>query len=232
MITPIVFCLLVTLFFGLIIAWFLSKRSIGKREKARVKVLTNIVTEKESQVEELESANVDKKNQLNKLINEGIVCRHQLLEQSNFLRKKSDELYKVQKRLEKVKDKKKSDEELEKQILELKKSKDEIMRLESILDKRDKIILSFKDQSRSKNEYLEKNELIEISKDQFIQIEKRLLEYQEKSDNLEYENSKLLAKSKLKKESTFLKDTNLYLSNLKDITLSNFLTKQHNLKKI
>jgi chromosome segregation ATPase len=229
MIKPTVFCLLIAVFLGFIIAWFVSKKSTRKREQARVKVLTNVVTEKENQLEKLESANMEKENRLNRLIDEGIVCRHQLLQQSNYLRKKSDELYKAQKRLDRVGDRKKSGGIFEKQILD---SQNKIRKLESIINKKNRTILSFKSENKSRSEYLEKNELIEISQDQFNEIEKRLLEYQKKADNLEYENSKLLAKSKLKKESTFLKDTNLYLSNLKEITLSNFLTKQHTLKKI
>ncbi|NEW61272.1 hypothetical protein GSY74_08245 [Sulfurovum sp. bin170] len=176
--------------------------------------------EKESVVTDLESACVERKNQLNRLIDEGIVCRHQLLQKSNFLRKKSDELYRVQKRLEEVKSK---------EILEKPKEKnsndnlfEEIKKMGNTIEEKDKTIAILK----SRVEESKDDNYIHISKDQFNQIEKRLKEYKSRADMLENENSKLLVLRRLRKESGFLEDINLYISNIKEATLSNFLKKR------
>ncbi|WP_223157512.1 hypothetical protein, partial [Sulfurovum sp. bin170] len=199
--------------------WFLSKRA-KDRDQSRVKLLSNIIMEKESVVTDLESACVERKNQLNRLIDEGIVCRHQLLQKSNFLRKKSDELYRVQKRLEEVKSK---------EILEKPKEKnsndnlfEEIKKMGNTIEEKDKTIAILK----SRVEESKDDNYIHISKDQFNQIEKRLKEYKSRADMLENENSKLLVLRRLRKESGFLEDINLYISNIKEATLSNFLKKR------
>ncbi|SFV65550.1 hypothetical protein MNB_SV-12-1961 [hydrothermal vent metagenome] len=102
MLNSIGFCLVLALLLVWAVAWFLSKR-VRDRDQTKVKLLSNTIIEKENIVKDLESVCVERKNQLNRLIDEGIVCRHQLLQKSNFLRKKSDELYRVQEKLKDVK---------------------------------------------------------------------------------------------------------------------------------
>jgi len=228
MVESISFCLVVALLLGLVIAWFLSKKSTTNIKEPKSQTLNSIITEKEKRVEELESAYIEKKNQLNRLVDEGIVCRHQLLQKSNVLRKKSDELYRVQEKLDRVKEK---IAYIENKISKQKESKEEsssselsieIKRLKEIIAKRDKSITVLK----SSIEELTNDNYIQISKDQFEQIEKKLKDYNNRVDELENENSKLLAMSRLKKEPRVLEDITLYLSNLKESTLSSFYSKR------
>jgi chromosome segregation ATPase len=228
MVESISFCLVVALLLGLVIAWFLSKKNTTNIKESKSQTLNSIITEKEKRVEELESAYIEKKNQLNRLVDEGIVCRHQLLQKSNVLRKKSDELYRVQEKLDRVKEK---IAYIENKISKQKESKEEsssselsieIKRLKEIIAKRDKSITVLK----SSIEELTNDNYIQISKDQFEQIEKKLKDYNNRVDELENENSKLLAMSRLKKEPRVLEDITLYLSNLKESTLSSFYSKR------
>jgi chromosome segregation ATPase len=228
MVESISFCLVVALLLGLVIAWFLLRRDTTNTEESKSQTLNSIITEKEKRVEELESAYIEKKNQLNRLVDEGIVCRHQLLQKSNVLRKKSDELYRVQEKLDRVKEK---IAYIENKISKQKESKEEsssselpieIKRLEDIIAKRDKSITILK----GSVEELTDDNYIQISKDQFEQIEKKLKDYNNRVDELENENSKLLAMSRLKKEPRVLEDITLYLSNLKESTLSSFYSKR------
>jgi chromosome segregation ATPase len=228
MVESISFCLVVALLLGLVIAWFLPKKSTTNIKESKSQTLNSIITEKEKRVEELESAYIEKKNQLNRLVDEGIVCRHQLLQKSNVLRKKSDELYRVQEKLDRVKEK---IAYIENKISKQKESKEEsssselsieIKRLKDIIAKRDKSITVLK----SSIEELTNDNYIQISKDQFEQIEKKLKDYNNRVDELENENSKLLAMSRLKKEPRVLEDITLYLSNLKESTLSSFYSKR------
>ena len=225
-------CLVVALFLGLIIAWYLSNRDSINMKESKSQALNNIIIEKENRVDELESAYIEKKNQLNRLVDEGIVCRHQLLQKSNFLRKKSDELYRVQEKLDRVKEKIAFLEKIEDSKIaksEEHKKRDstskllvEIKRLEDIIEEKDRTITIFK----NRIEELDDDDYIQISRDQFGQIENKLKDYRSSIDILENENSKLLAMSRLKRESRVLEDISLYLSNLKEATLSSFYNKR------
>jgi hypothetical protein len=196
MLESIGFCFVTFILLVLYITWFFLKKSVGKDE-LKVRRLDNTIMKRENSIKELERLYIEKKNQIDRLIDDDIVCRHQLLQTTNLLRKKSDELYRVQEKLKKIL-----------KVEEEKKSKKPI-----------------------EEESLNKN-YIKISKDQFKQIEKRLKEYKSRIDILEDENSKLLAHRKLKKESNFLEDINLYISNVKETTLSNLFEKEQKLKQI
>ncbi len=227
MVESIGFCLVVALFLGLVIAWFLPKRGAINVAESKSQGLNGIISEKEKRLDELESAYIEKKNQLDRLVDEGIVCRHQLLQKSNFLRKKSDELYRVQEKLERVKEKiAQIDERVEKESPKNQADNNElsieIKRLGDIIDERDKSIALLK----SNIQELTDENYLQISKDQFKQIEKKLKDYSNKVEILENENSKLLAMSRLKKESKVLKDIDVYISNLKEVTLSSLNRKR------
>jgi stage III sporulation protein SpoIIIAA len=112
-----------------------------------------------------------------------------------LLRKKSDELYKIQKGL----DNNSYDTQ-------------ELQRLRMIIIKKDKLI---------ENRKKDNSSYIEISKDQFQQIEKRLKEYKHKADTLEEENTRLSILNSSNKEFDFFKKVNYSISNMKAIALSN-----------
>ena len=68
---------------------------------------------------------------------------------------------------------------------------------------------------------------IEISKDQFQQVEKRLKEYKNRADILEEENVRLSLLNSSKKEFDFFKKMNYSISNIKDVALSNLFRDNH-----
>jgi len=223
--------------FGLVVCWIASKEFFGKQSIDKIKNLNSAISEKEICLRNLERDCAEKRNQLERLMDESLVCKHKLLEKSNLLRKKIDELYKVQeeldninKKITKVKEVEKKNKELLNYILKSKKidnqnidkefNSQELQRLRAIIIEKDKII------SRLRKEYSEKllvrrNSYIEISKDQFYQIEKRLKEYKHRADILEYENSRLDTFRNNKKESDFFDKINYSISNLKEVALLN-----------
>ncbi len=179
---------------GLIIGIFFSNFYLKKRFQFRIGLLNKKILEKESCLSDLENECKVKKRQLDKIIMDSIYCKAELLKLSNDFRRKSDELYRLQNRLNSIKSRISKVEEVERRnrILlskinrlerreeELKKSnlENEIRRLKEIISKRDSELEALR-----KREKLEKEKYIKISKDQFYQIENRLKEYKEKIDS-------------------------------------------------
>ena len=205
---------------SLIIGWFTSREFFRQKDINNLKSLHSIINEKEICLKNLELDCSKKQNKLDRLIDESIICKHELLQKSNLLRKKSDELYKIQKELNIIRDKISkvetvTNKKLENEsIIRNNKSNDaqELQRLRTIIIKKDKLI-----ENRKKNS----SSYFEISKDQFKQIEKRLKEYKEKADRLEEENTRLVLLNSSKKEFSFFKKINYSISNIKDVALSN-----------
>jgi chromosome segregation ATPase len=230
------FCFVVSLLIGSLLTLIILKLSKKRTNHLKVDTLNSNINEKEKAMKRLEASYSKKKNQLNRLIDEGIVCRHQLLQKSNFLRKKSDELYRVEERLDKMKQKIAMVEDIESrnrillnQISKLKKDSNpkqysnsalskEIKRLGKIIDERNQDIENLKDSAIDRKETY-----IELSKDQFHQIEKQLKEYKKKLELLEYNKNRELSTPNItKKESKLLDKRDLYLSTLKHIMLPDF----------
>ncbi len=173
---------------GLLIGIFFSNFYLKKRFQFRIGFLNKKILEKESCLVELESECNTKKEKLDKIIMDSIYCKAELLKLSNDFRKKSDELYRVQDRLDNMKGRISKVEEverenrvllakvdrLEKRELDSKESslKDEIERLRELILKKDMELETIK-----KREKIEKENYFKISKDQFYQIENRLKEY-------------------------------------------------------
>jgi len=206
-------CLLMAMISGLIIIWIFSNRGAINLEEYNSKVSNNSIREDDKIIEEIENAYVEKKNQLDRLVDDSIICKHLLLQKSNSLRRKSDELCKVKNRLEETQhginiNKIESNNTL----------LTEIRRLGAIIEDKDRVILTF----QSREEEFNDDSYMQISKDQFYQIEKKLKEHKSRVDMLENENSKLLALSRLQKEPRLLEDMKLYLSSIKDFGIANF----------
>jgi DNA repair exonuclease SbcCD ATPase subunit len=224
--------------FGLILCWLSSKEFFKRESLKDIKELNSTIHEKEIYLKELEADCAKKKTQLDRLVDESIVCKHKLLEKSNLLRKKIDELHKVQNRLDTIKDKiarvesvERKNRELLEQIAQINRedslneykkvsNSKELQRLRTIIIEKDKQIKSLREESYE-NALKRKSSYIEISKDQFQQIEKRLKEYKHRADILEYENSQLKMMHRPKKEFDFFEKINYSISNLKDVALSN-----------
>jgi len=202
--------LIIVSLLGLIIGWFASKEFFRRVDTKKIKSLNSTIKEREVCLKNLEIDCSQKQNKLDRLIDESILCKHELLQKSNLLRKKSDELYKIQKELN------------SKYIPREKRPKDtqELQRLRTIIIKKDKLIENIK-KEYAQNIQKRNSSYIEISKDQFQQIEKRLKEYKNRADILEEENARLNILNSSKKEFDFFKKMNYTISNIKDVTLSN-----------
>jgi len=195
--------LIIVSLLGLIIGWFASKEFYRKADIKKIKSLNSTIQEREQCLKNLEIDCDEKQNKLDRLIDESILCKHELLQKSNLLRKKSDELYKIQKELNSkqhipIEDKANNTQELQ--------------RLRTLIIEKDKLI---------ENRKKDNSSYIEISKDQFQQVEKRLKEYKNKADRLEEENVRLSLLNSSKKEFDFFKKMNYSISNIKDVALSN-----------
>ena len=200
--------LVISSLLGLIIGWFSSKEFFRRADIKKIQSLNRTIQEKEKSLKKIEIECSQKQNKLDRLIDESILCKHELLQKSNLLRKKSDELYKLQKELKYINRENKPD------------NIRELQRLRRIIIEKDKLIENMK-KEYSQNIQKRNSSYIEISKDQFQQIEKRLKEYKSKADRLEEENARLSLLNSSKKEFGFLKKMNYSISNIKDIRLSN-----------
>lgn len=137
----VVLWLSVALLVGTIVGWYLNTAMQQKEGLIELDVLQKHYEEKESQVEKLKEDYFSQKRNLDRLTDEGIVCRHQLLQKSNFLTKTSDELFRVQDKLREVKRIEKERDTLEHTVTELNirlhEKEDELKEFEKVLLKAD-----------------------------------------------------------------------------------------------
>jgi len=208
--------LIIVSLLGLIIGWFVSKEFFRRADIKKIKSLNSTIQEREKCLKNLEIDCDEKQNKLDRLIDESILCKHELLQKSNLLRKKSDKLYKIQKELNR------------KHIPRENRPNDtqELQRLRMIIIEKDKLIENIK-KEYSQNIQKRNSSYIEISKDQFQQVEKRLKEYKNRADILEEENVRLSLLNSSKKEFDFFKKMNYSISNIKDVALSNLFRDNH-----
>ncbi len=188
---------------GIAIGLFISNFFLRNRFKVKVDLLNSNIKEKENCLKELESECSNKKEKLDKIVMDSIICKAQLLETSNSLRKKADEVYRAEEKLNDIKKRisniKKIETKNKKLLIEVSKLKqelshlskdsillDEFKRLKKIIKERDKELEAIKKKNKT-----EELSYFKISKDQFKQIEKKLKEYKTKSDILEKENINL-----------------------------------------
>ncbi len=188
---------------GIAIGLFISNFFLRKRFALKVDLLNNNIKEKEKCLAELDSECANKKEKLDKIVIDSIICKAQLLDISNSLRKKSDELYRAEEKLTDIKHRISNIEKVEKRnrklLIEVSKLKkeigtlnqnsmllDEFKRLKKIIELRDKELETIRNRNK-----IENSKYLKISKDQFKQIEKRLKEYKEKNDVSKKENIKL-----------------------------------------
>jgi chromosome segregation ATPase len=205
------FCLMGVGIVSSIIGWFLSLEFSKRKAIDKINNLNNLINQKEDYYKNLKMECEKRQNQLDRIVDESIICKERLLQTSNLLRKKSDELFKIQEKLNNIK--------IDNSI-KPKNETEELQRLRTIIIKKDKIIDNMRREyhkaiSRKKSLY------IEISKDQFNQIEQRLKEYKEKIETLEQENNRLNLANQKQKEFDFIEKLNYSMSNIKDIAVAN-----------
>jgi hypothetical protein len=170
---------------GFIMGWSLAK--LFRKEDSRDKI-----------IEELQENCSQKQRQLSKILDESISNRHQLLKKSNLLRRKSDELQKVQERF----------------VLNSDSGSDKDMQsLKRLLDDKERLISSF----NSEIKRIKESELdyIKISKDQFKQIEKSLKKYKKIADRVES------IPKKTEYERAFEKKVKDSMNNLNNLNIAN-----------
>jgi chromosome segregation ATPase len=192
---------------GVSIGIFLSNLFLKKRFKTKLELLNRNIKEKERCLVELENECDSKRDKLDKIVIDSIICKAELLHASNSLRKKSDELYRVQDKLDNIKHRVANIEKIEQKnrqlINELSKLKEKNKELESssqnsmLLEESERLkkIIQERDKELDtihKREEEEKLHFFKISKDQFKQIENRLKEYKTKSDKLEKEHVRFI----------------------------------------
>lgn len=112
-------CLSIGMMVGVMVGWYISDMMRTKENAVEFAILKKGQNEKESIIVQLKDEYARQKQHLDKLTDEGIVCRHQLLQKSNKLTKKADELFKVQEKLKEVEAITKEREMLERKVNEL-----------------------------------------------------------------------------------------------------------------
>ena len=259
LIAKIGFFLAVAMLIGMGVGWFISDIMRKKAILLEGKSLKSTIQERDKQLKLLEDNLSIQKTQLYKMTDEGIVSRHNLLKQSNTIRKQSDELYMIQDKLGQIKLMEKDKAAYLKSIMELslrlkeRETQVDDYQKESLLAKNsntEKLIFSdsiekkvldtevkklkeLLEESRSK---LSDNDMI-ISKDQFKHIEKEFVAFNEKIKSLEKEKSDLtlLVEERQKIGSEFLNRVSSIFSPKKGENKRNIdinLTKQPNFKQV
>ena len=259
LIAKIGFFLAVAMLIGMGVGWFISDIMRKKAILLEGKSLKSTIKERDKQLKSLENNLSIQKTQLYKMTDEGIVSRHNLLKQSNTIRKQSDELYMIQDKLGQIKLMEKDKAAYLKSIMELslrlkeRETQVDDYQKESLLAKNsntEKLIFSdsiekkvldtevkklkeLLEESRSK---LSDNDMI-ISKDQFKHIEKEFVGFNEKIKLLEKEKSDLtfLVGERQKIGSGFLNRVSSIFSRKKGENKRNLdmkLRKQPNFKQV
>ncbi len=229
------FCMVPSLLIGGGIGWLISKMIQEKKTVLELDILRETLKERDRQFKNLEESHSIQEVKLNKVTDEGIITRHQLLQKSNLLRKTSDDFHKNQSRLENLErleeEKSKLIEELtqlktlleeknkiidgfeevlikadnvisnnEKKLSPIDPKKTtllefEIEKLKKIVAERNRKILHYEKEIKklkTKNKKSEAEESFLISRDQFKEIEKRLIEFKDRIEILKEENAQLL----------------------------------------
>ncbi len=221
LIAKIGFFLAVAMLIGMGIGWFLSDMMRKKSILLETKSLKSTIHARDKQLKALEENLSLQKTQLFKMTDEGIVSRHNLLKQSNTIRRQSDELFMIQDKLADIKVMERDKTECLKGIMELslqlKEREDELhqYKKEHILSKNTNLknsnlqaVVNFSEKNTSKESALKQevadlkllleeshlklsDEDMIISKDQFQHIEKEFIIYKEKIEILKNENKVL-----------------------------------------
>ena len=261
LIAKIGFFLAVAMLIGMGVGWFISDVLKKKATLLEAKSLRSTIHARDKQLKGLEDNLSVQKTQLYKMTDEGIVSRHNLLKQSNTIRKQSDELYMVQDKLGQIKlmeqdkakclqsimelslrlkERENQVDEYEKESLLAKNSSgDESVHLCSIethlLEQEVKKLKELLEESRSK---LSDDDMI-ISKDQFEYIEEEFVVFKDKIEVLEKEKSELtlLVKKGQKKSGSLMRKLSTIFSHPdknvdKDNNIDIKLIKQPNFKQV
>ncbi len=252
--------LAMALLIGVSIGWFFSKILGHKKNQLEIKVLDSTINEQDRMIERLSSHQQNQQQEIERLINEGLVCRHESLKKSNTLRKKSDELYKAKDKLAQVNKIEKErlklakelallhvtinekdielrelesvflkDEipvkkhEVEERDLKVEHLEVEVKRLEKVLNKKESETRHFNENELTKTPIDE--DCLMVSKDQFKEIEKRLIEYKSRADKLESRNSELsqvIKRTSDSRASKILDKVNASMLGLKEVAIPKF----------
>ncbi|MCK5853737.1 MAG: hypothetical protein KAG56_00860 [Sulfurovaceae bacterium] len=213
LIVKIGFFLAVAMLMGMGIGWFISDLMRKRATLLEAKSLRSTIHARDKQLKALEDNLSIQKTQLYKMTDDGIVSRHNLLKQSNTIRKQSDELYMIQDKLGQIKmvekdkaqclqsimelslrlkERENQVDEYEKESLLMKNSDSGDKSLSIGIEKRvlTQEIEKLKELLEASRSKLSENDMI-ISKDQFRHIEKEFVVFNEKIELLEKEKNEL-----------------------------------------
>ena len=259
LIAKIGFFLAVAMLIGMGVGWFISDMLKKKSTLLEAKSLRSTIHTRDKQLKALEENLSMQKTQLYKMTDEGIVSRHNLLKQSNTIRKQADELYMIQDKLGQInrmeEDKAKCLQSVMELTLELKERENQVEEyekkalLEKNITKEERSNVSTIEVESLKEEVVKLKELLEesrsklsdddmiISKDQFKYIEEEFVVFKEKVEILEKEKKKLtlLVEEHQKKSGSLMGKLSSILSRVdksgdKNNTIDTKLIKQPTLK--
>ena len=248
------------LLIGVSMGWFFSKTLGHKENQLEIKVLDSTIDEQDGMIVRLNTHHQNQQQQIDRLIDEGLACRHESLKKSNILRKKSDELYQAKERLVQVNDIEDERLKLSKELAllhvtinekdsELKELELVLLNDESFMKKHEVQEMDLKvehleveverlqnvlNEKEGEIKHFNENELTQtpidddclmVTKDQFEEIEKRLIEYKSRADKLESKNSELTQELNLTtdlKTSKILDRMNSSMLSLKKVAIPKF----------
>jgi hypothetical protein len=184
LIAKIGFFLAVAMLIGMGIGWFLADVMRKKSILLETKSLKSTIHERDKQLKALEENLSLQKTQLFKMTDEGIVSRHNLLKQSNMIRRQSDELFMIQDKLAQIKVMERDKTECLKGIMELslqlKEREDELHQYEKeyLLSKNTQRqpVINFSENNAHKNNVSKNNLYEESALKQEVEDLKLLLE--------------------------------------------------------
>ncbi|KIM08750.1 MAG: hypothetical protein KU29_03215 [Sulfurovum sp. FS06-10] len=212
LIVKMVLCLVVALVLGFLIGWFLSKALRKEQENLASDDLYSTIEVQKEQIEKLEKQYADEKLLVTQYNDQNRELKGKLLQKINLLKDKSDTLLELQNKLQSSSPTKNDTIELREKNYTLvkqmealhvaaEKKEKEIEEFESVLIKaeetieiKEKCCKVLEDKLAEYTSTKVDDELL-ISKDQFTQIENKLVEYQTRIDVLKKENEALGGKS-------------------------------------
>jgi len=190
------FCVVPSLLVGGSIAWVLSKLHQEKQRVVEIDVLKESLATRDHQFKKLQERYQRQTLKLNKVTDEGIVTRHQLLQKSNLLRKNADQLHRLQSQLDNLEqleeEKSKLIEELTRLKTLLEEKNKTIKEFEAVLVKADHLLAHQKEQSPSLNQ--ERDRLLEFEIEKLKKLvserNQKILHYEKEIEHLKNEQKR------------------------------------------
>jgi len=206
-------CLVVALILGFIFGWLLSKTFGEKRYKKEIEHLTDELFEKKDALAKKEKIHLNAKEMAERVHVEKKDIQLELAKVNQLLILKERDFIKLEQMMKKSINVEEYSSKLAQKDIFIKELQDEtnnelqgfervLLKAEKMIEERDSSILELKKKIDDLNEDLKEEELL-ITKDQFIQIEGQLLEYQKEIKHLKEKNEDLIKITKSNQKMLF-----------------------------